>query len=219
MADATPPSRTRSQEKRRAILQAAQEVFLSQGYLGTNMDLVASRSGVSKQTVYAHFGNKEALFIEIVTSMTDAAGDHVHHDRPDLVDDADLETYLRDYAERQLLTVMQPRLLQLRRLVIGEVARFPDLARVLHERGPRRAITQIAQTFDTLRERGLLAFDDSTAAAEWFNWLVMAAPLNRAMMLGDDAVPGRDELRRHAAEAVRIFLVAFGAAPGRPAIP
>ena len=54
--------------------------FCSSGYLGTNMDEIAALSGVSKQTVYKHFSSKEALFIEIVTSMTDDAGDLVRHE-------------------------------------------------------------------------------------------------------------------------------------------
>ena len=67
----------RSARKRRAILDAATEIFLRDGYLGTNMDEIAARSEVSKQTVYKHFVSKEALFVEIVSSMTDAAGDIV----------------------------------------------------------------------------------------------------------------------------------------------
>ena len=41
-------------------------MFLRDGYLGANMDELAALSGVSKQTVYAHFGSKEALFVELV---------------------------------------------------------------------------------------------------------------------------------------------------------
>ncbi|SDU77789.1 TetR/AcrR family transcriptional regulator [Jiangella alkaliphila] len=208
MAEAGARPWARSDEKHRAIVRAAREVFLSNGYLGTNMDLIASRSGVSKQTVYTHFGSKEALFVEIVGSMTGTAGDRVHHDRPELGDDADLEAYLRAFAERQLRIVTEPELLQLRRLVIGEVGRFPELAKVLYERGPQRAIAELTAMFEPLRARELLA-GDPAAMAEWFNWLVMAAPLNRAMMLGDSAVPADDDLRRHVAEAVRIFLTAF----------
>ena len=58
-------------------------MFLRSGYLGTNMDELAARSQVSKQTVYKHFGSKEALFVELVTSMTDAASSSVHNEIPD----------------------------------------------------------------------------------------------------------------------------------------
>jgi len=202
----------RSSRKRRAILDAATEVFLRSGYLGTNMDEIAALSEVSKQTVYKHFGSKEALFIEIVTSMTGGAGDVVHNAGAELDEDGDVAAYLRDYADRQLMVVLTPRLMQLRRLVISEVSRFPELARVLYERGPQRAMAAIAATLQRLAERGLLRIDDPADAASHFNWLVMAAPINQAMLLGDGAIPKPAELRRHAAEAVRIFMAAYGRA-------
>lgn len=200
----------RSERKRRAILDAATEVFLEHGYLGTNMDEIAALSGVSKQTVYKQFASKEALFIEIVGGMTSDTGDLVHHPMPELDDAGEVASYLLDYAYRQLTVVVTPRVMQLRRLVIGEVSRFPELAKVLYERGPMRAVTMLTTVFEHLAERGLLAVDDPRVAASQFNWLVMSEPLNRAMLLGDEAIPPAAELRRHAAESVRVFLAAYG---------
>jgi TetR/AcrR family transcriptional repressor of mexJK operon len=127
----------RSALKRRAVLDAATGVFLKGGYLGTNMDEIAALSGVSKQTVYKHFASKEALFVEIVRSITGDTGDKVHDEAPDLAPDGDVAAFLEDYAYRQLSTVLTPQVMQLRRLVIGEVGRFPELARELYE-GARR---------------------------------------------------------------------------------
>lgn len=200
----------RSAQKRKAILGAATEVFLKSGYLGANMDEIAMLSEVSKQTVYKHFGSKEALFIEIVTSMTNDAGDLVHGEVAKLDEGGDVAEYLRGYAVRQLTTVLTPRLMQLRRLVIGEVSRFPELAKVLYERGPQRAMSALAASFEQLAARGLLAIDDPLVAATHFNWLIMSAPLNQAMLLGDAAIPKPVELRRQAAEGVRVFLAAYG---------
>lgn len=215
MPRAAAGAETRSDRKHRAILDAASTIFLAHGYLGTNMDLIAAEAKTSKQTVYKHFGSKEALFVEIVTSITDAAGDQVHKDRPGIGDDPDVDALLREYAERQLIIVLQPRVLQLRRIVISEAGRFPELARVLYERGPKRAITELTALFTELRERELLMIDDPAHEAERFNWLIMAAPLNRGMLLGDEAIPTRAQLRRHVADAVRFFLAACetGAAP------
>jgi AcrR family transcriptional regulator len=200
---------TRSGQKRKAILTAATVVFLRDGYLGTSMDEIAALSGVSKQTVYKHFASKEALFVEIVTSMTDQAGDMVHNDMPDIAD-GDLAAYLETYAYRQLTIVLTPRIMQLRRLVIGEVARFPDLARVLYERGPMRALRILADMFERLAERGQLEIEAPMTAASHFNWLVMSAALNQAMLLGDEAIPKPSELRRQASECVKVLLAAYG---------
>lgn len=214
-AAAVPPSPGRSARKRLAILGAATEVFLRSGYLGANMDEIAALSGVSKQTVYTHFGGKEALFVAIVSSMTDETGDLVHTGVADPDDDADVASYLVDYAFRQLIVVLAPRIMQLRRLVIAEAGRFPDLARVLYERGPQRAITTLAKMFERLAARGVLRLGDPLIAASHFNWLVMGEPLNRAMLLGDAAIPAPDELRRHAEAGVRAFLAAYGRSPDR----
>jgi len=200
----------RSAKKRRAILDAATEVFLQKAYLAANMDEIAALAAVSKQTVYKHFSTKEALFVEIVSSMTNRASDRVHGEMADLAQDEDIAGYLRRYAYRQLTVVLTPRVMQLRRLVIGEVGRFPDLARALFEGGPKRAIAAMAALFQRLSDRGVLAVDDPAVAASQFNWLIMGEPLNRAMLLGDAAIPKPPELRRHAAAGVRMFLARYG---------
>ena len=199
-----------SARKHKAILDAALKVFLRSGYLGANMEEIAALSAVSKQTIYKHFSSKEALFVEIVTSMTDVASASVHNEVPEIGDDEGIAGFLQMYAYRQLTVVLTPKLMQLRRLVIGEVARFPQLARILYERGPQRAIASLAQTFKRLAARGLLVIDDPLIAASHFNWLVMSEPLNKAMLLGDKAIPKPAALRRHAAEGVRVFLAAYG---------
>ena len=201
----------RSARKRRAILDAATEVFLQKGYLATDMDEIAALASVSKQTVYKNFPSKETLFVEIVSSVTNHASDRVHNEMPDLAEGEPVAAYLRRYADRQLAVVLTPRVMQLRRLVIGEVGRFPELARVLFEGGPKRAIATIAATLKRLTDRGLLKIDDPDLAASQFNWLIMGEPLNRAMLLGDDAIPDQAALRRHVAASVRVFLASYGA--------
>ncbi len=47
-------------------------------------------------------------------------------------------------------------------------------------------------------------------AASHFNWLVMSTPLNQAMLLGDDAIPDSEALRKEARDGVRVFLAAYG---------
>ena len=200
--------------KHSAILEAATTLFLRNGYRGTSMDEIAALAGVSKQTVYKHFADKERLFSEIVTRTVDEVADPVHDVVLNLQDSGDLEADLRDLARRQLAAVMQPRLLQLRRLVIGESARFTALGRTFYERGPGRTIAALATAFERLDARGLLRLDDPQLAAAHFNWLVMSIPLNQAMLLGQDEPPARAELNRYADAGVRAFLAAY-AVPAR----
>lgn len=204
----------RSVRKRGAILEAATTLFLRKGYAGTSMDEIAALARVSKQTVYKHFADKDTLFSAIVTAAVDAAGDPVSDAAAALAESDDLATDLVALARGQLRSVMQPRLMQLRRLVIGEANRFPDLGRAFYERGAGRTTSVLTTAFERLAARGVIEVDDPALAAAHFNWLVMAAPVNRAMLLGDDAIPTRAELDRYAEGGVRAFLAAYGRADG-----
>jgi AcrR family transcriptional regulator len=204
------PDESRSARKRRAILDAATEAFLRNGFRGTSMDEIAAAAAVSKQTVYKHFADKQRLFEEIVVTTVDAASDPVQAEVRSLQDSGDLEADLRDLARRQLVTVMQPRLLALRRLVIAEAGRFPELGRVFYERGPGRTIAALGDTFGRLAARGMLEIEDPQLAAAHFNWLIMSSPLNEAMLLGREEPPPGAELDRHVRTGVRVFLAAYG---------
>ena len=196
----------RSTRKRRAILEAATGVFLRNGYVGTSMDEIAARAGVSKQTVYRHFADKEGLFTALVLSTIDQVGLPFYEELPALEDTEDLERDLRELARRLVGVVMQPRLLQLRRLVIAEAGRFPALGRRYYERGPGRTAKTLAASFERLAERGLLTLDDPLTAASHFNWLVLSIPLNEVMLSGEDERFSRVELDRFADSGVRAFL-------------
>ena len=201
---------TRTRRSREKIVAAAEEVFLHNGFLGANMDTVAEHAGVSKQTVYAHFHSKEALFIRVVEAMTGGAAREIREDEEDVFGDRSVRDFLMQLALDQLTVVLTPRLMRLRRMVIGEVERFPELGRSLHDNGPGRSIRRMERAFAHYTRIGQLATPDPTAAAVQFNWILMAAPTNAAMLLGDAGIPKPAELRSHAREAVRVFLCAFG---------
>lgn len=194
-----------------AILAAAEEVFLRDGYVGASMDRVAQLAGASKQTVYKHFGSKERLFVDLVTSMTVATGDPLGHEAADA--SGDVAETLTALAVGMLEAVLTPRILRLRRLVIGEANRFPELGRALFEHGPARAMAGLERRLAAWVDAGALPAHDVAVAAQHYNWLVMGAPVNAAMLLGDGAIPSADERRAHAEAAVAAFLRSIG---GRP---
>jgi TetR/AcrR family transcriptional repressor of mexJK operon len=204
--DAYPLSR--SARKRQAILSAAETLFLEHGYLGTTMDQIAALAVVSKQTVYKHFADKERLFIEIVTTTVTEISDPVADEVLALQQSESVEEDLRRLASTLLTRVMQPRLLALRRLVIGESGRFPELGRAFYERGPGRTIAALAVVFERLAAGGALTLGDPLVAAGHFNWLVMSAPINQAMLLG--ALERPVDLEAIATAGVAAFLAAYG---------
>jgi TetR/AcrR family transcriptional regulator, mexJK operon transcriptional repressor len=68
----TPGRRRRSEGKRAAILDAAEALFISEGYERAGVDAIAGRAQVSKRTVYDHFGDKETIFLRVLERVNDA---------------------------------------------------------------------------------------------------------------------------------------------------
>lgn len=204
--------------KRRAILAAARSLFLQRGYAGTSMDDVAARAAVSKQTVYKHFVDKQRLFVELISADI-AHSEGSRHPLIDAMPDTqDLERDLHTYARAHLAEVMQPELLRMRRMLIGEAERFPELARAWYESGPMSSCAVFAGWFVALDRRGLLRIEDPSLAAQHFNWLVLSIPLNKAMSCPlDEPVFTAAELDHYADAGVRVFLAAYGVSGRREA--
>lgn len=215
-----PPVKRRARgpsvDKRRAVLGAARVLFMERGFAGTSMDDVAAMAGVSKQTVYAHFSDKHRLFTELIETDVGQLDVAKHPLVTGMPESDDIGRDLREYARFHLSVVMQPELLRLRRMLIGEAERFPDLARAWFANGPELSIAMFASWFAALHRRGLLNVPDPTMAGEHYNWLILSTPVNRAMSEPlDRPLYTRRQLDHYADEAVRVFLAAYAAADGR----
>ncbi len=204
-----PKPSTRSERKHLAIVEAATELFLSNGYTRTSVEDIARHAKVSKQTIYMHFDDKESLLFHIVDAIMTDASDPFDHEIHRLGESDDLDGDLREHARQQLDLVMQPRPLQLRRLVIAEASTFPQLGQTFYDNGPGLTIRHLAAAFARLHERGHLQIVDPLRAASDFNWLVMSEPVNRAMLLGHDDPPHDTPLDQWADGAVTTFLAAY----------
>lgn len=73
------PGRPKDMEKRAAILAAAKLLFIRNAFAGTSMDAIAAEAGVSKLTVYSHFGDKDNLFREVIRAhVEDLLPEHTY---------------------------------------------------------------------------------------------------------------------------------------------
>ncbi len=115
----------RHSAKRDAILAAATSGFRDEGYETTSMDRIAELAGVSKRTVYNHFGSKEALFREVVEQLVDEAK---ALKRVPWDPDRPLEDQLRDFVAAKTAIATDPAWSGLLRVVLGVVIRHPELA-------------------------------------------------------------------------------------------
>ena len=172
------------------------------------MDEVAARAGVSKQTIYTHFPNKEVLFQDLVLGNAGRVEEFTAELRKTFDQSDDLATGLRDVARLYTRFVIRREVLRLRRLVLGEAGRFPGLARRYYEMVPERVYQALADLFRELAERGLLSVDDATLAAHHFAWLALGLPMDVAMF-DEGQLPSPAELDRLADAAARVFLAGY----------
>ena len=201
--------RGRSARKRQTILSAGQQLFLSNGYQGTSMDQVAATAAVSKQTVYKHFGEKRELLFAIVTDALDTAAGSVRERITALAGSADIDADLSALACDYLRVVMGEPVVQLRRLVIGEANRLPELARLYYEQAPLRTLGLLTDAFAALHDRGLVQAPEPSLAAEHFAFLIVGRPIDQALFDGAAAVLAGLDVQAYARAGVEVFLAAY----------
>ena len=176
------PSREASEQLGELILDAATELFLSHGFGATSIEAVARRVRISKRTFYHRFSGKQALFAavvhRIIKRLRPAAG-------IPLVAAGELRANLERLATLILRAALSPQAIALHRLIVGESARFPELAKVLAREGAaEEAITLIAGILECEAKAGRIELDDIGFAARQFLQMVIALPQRRAMGLG-----------------------------------
>ena len=211
----TSDEETRSARKHREMMQAATDAFIAKGYEGASMEEIATRAGVSKQTLYKHFADKERLFEEIVLATTGQVDAVVALVTSGLAGTVDLASDLRRLARQMLTTLMDEELLKLRRLVIANAERAPALGRAWYAKGFERVLASLSAAFEQLSERKLLRPSDPTVAANHFVAMLLWIPINEAMFTGDARLRTPADLKAMADAAADAFLAAYGPAPSR----
>ncbi len=200
---------SRSDRRRRAILDVARDVFLKEGYAAASMSGIAARLGGSKGTLYNYFRSKEELFAAF---MTDACGEQANallDHMPDLGEDP--HAALVETGVGLVTLVLSPAVMAISRLVVAESERFPELGQVFYETGPRKGDLRLAGHFDRAIEQGHLRPVDSMILARRFKNLCIGDLYDRRLW-GVIPHPEAEELRASVSEGVSIFLAAYGAA-------
>ena len=201
---------------RAAVMDAARMLFLRNGYQGTTMEEIAAAAGLTKRTLYNNYGDKDALFIEIVADTISYADSFVTALRGELgvgLDASALEPALCEFAERLALGILRPEVIALRRLLVAEAKSFPDLAADYFRRAPGQVIEALASRFKHLGRHGLLDVPDARRAASQFAYLIVGELLDRSVLVG--AIPTQKEIVISVREGVRTFLARYKTAPRR----
>lgn len=188
--------------KSEAILDAASEVLAERG-LAAPMEAIAKRAGVSKQTVYNHFGCKAELVRALVSrrsdSITAALREAGALDKP--------EDTLAAYAAT-LLSVITTKSYSLMRVTIQSAGEMPDLAREIFQSGAMRSRERLAAFLEMEHKAGRLKVPDPLQAAEFFSGMV-AGHFQTKALLGLTEPLGEALTEQTAREAARRFLRAY----------
>jgi len=202
------PGRPKSAEKADAILEAASLQFVTHGFDGTSMDTVAAQAGVSKQTVYSHFGSKDELFVAVVRGKVEEYG----LDALDMPDDDDLRAGLETIGRRLLDLLLDEQVLAASRLIIGESSRHPRIAQLYFESGPARTRSSIVTYLISQTKRGNFPPADPEQAAMVFINL-LRGPYHFPCLVNARPVPSKAERKAHAAVSADQFLKIFPRPP------
>ncbi len=169
--------------KREQILKGAMTVFLTSGYAGTSMDRVAAEAGVSKQTIYSYFQDKEGLFrslIEQATITRFTALFELDHQK------VEPEQLLRRLAEIFFNDVVdRGNYIPLLRIVIGESERFPELARLYTQAVVQRGKAMLCEY---LRSHKELKLHDPEAIAQIFFGSMVSWVILQKMLYGEESM-------------------------------
>jgi len=159
------PAGPRAEAKRQAILKAARELFLQEGF-EVSVDAIAAAAGVSKVTVYNHFGSKEALFIEVVKNSLDGPLESTLDTAIDRLSDADDLRKALTAAARSWVHDLRanPDNLALHNVVARELHRFPELGAVWQHAGPQSHHPAVADALQRLVDQGRLDIPDIETA-------------------------------------------------------
>lgn len=148
-----------SETKRAAILKAAREIFLKDGYSRAAMAEIAREADVSTATLYKHFDSKESLFAAVVQDA------YRETDTSMFVDIAgkSARTVLRNVAALYAGQQIDEQMNDLLRVVIAEVPSAPDLARDVYENSVLKRYSQLQAMVDELVARGDLRPHDTSS--------------------------------------------------------
>ncbi len=194
----------RSADKREEVLDIASENFLSKGFDGTSINVMAREAGISKESIYRYFGSKEDLFMAVVERELSFYGNGMLETTNNYQGESFKEALFK-VAEATLRLVSTDRTLALRRLVFQMSAKGSKVGSNYYTAGPDTAYRNLIQLFEYYKP--VAAFPIDKLSRYFLSLVLHRAVLQREC--GVLAKPTEPEIKQHCTEAVEDFLLAF----------
>ncbi len=205
-AKAAGPGRPKDLGKRASILDASKRLFLEQGYQGVSMDQIAAAAGVSKLTVYSHFGDKETLFAEaIAAKCREALPDDLFASPPA----GTLREQLRAIGHGFFALITSEEAISMHRMMNTPGTAENALRELFWNAGPQRVQAAFGGFLQARVDEGRLRIEDVGLAASQF-FCLLKGELHPMMACGLCNEPGPEQVTRHIDATVDFFLRAHG---------
>ncbi|ASJ97406.1 MULTISPECIES: TetR/AcrR family transcriptional regulator [Shewanella] len=199
---------SRSEQKKAQILNAAIDLFCGQGFPNTSMDEVAKLAGVSKQTVYSHFGSKDDLFVASIESKC-----VVHQVTAELFTSPEQpEQALLNFGNYFGEMIVSPEAIEVFKTCVAQADTHPEISELFFNAGPEFLLKLLEAYFEQVEKLGQYHFGDLRSAAVRL-CMMLFGEMRLKLELGlpvDDLIANRSS---YIQETVTMFLRAYRCQP------
>jgi len=192
-------------ERRSAIMDCAEDIFLEEGFQAASMSAIAARLGGSKGTLYNYFESKDELFLACVARHCE----QLHEAMSSLlIEGGDLRETLTKMGRRYVEFVSSDATVAKFRMIVAEADRVPEMARAFYETGPARGVAMLSGYLERAMKEGHLRKADPARAAQHFLALCQNR-LSKSRLCNYEAAPSKKLIERDVDDAVHIFLAGY----------
>jgi TetR/AcrR family transcriptional repressor of mexJK operon len=204
------PGRPKDPGKRQAVLDAAKRLFPLHGFDGVSMEAIAAEAGVSKLTVYSHFGDKDALFAATIRAKCEEMLPPALFSAPPK---GSIRRQLATIARAFFALVTSPEAIGMHRVMSMQMATDSRLPQMFWEAGPKRVQDGFADFLRAKIEAGQLEIPDVQRASSQF-FCLLKGELHARLSCGCAVAMDAKEVDAHLKATVDLFLRAYGADGG-----
>lgn len=195
---------TKREQKHANILAAANVLFCEQGFPHTSMEEIAKKAGVSKQTLYSHFGCKNTLFAASITAKADS-----YQLNSEIFSNSEQpEKTLMYFAEQFGQLMVSEEALTIYQTCVTHADRHPEIAQVFFENGPECILSVLSDYLEKVSRTQQYQFDEPRHCAVRL-CLMLFGEMRLKLDLGidvDDLVASRNQ---YIQSSVDMFLRAY----------
>lgn len=192
---------TASEKRRKAMLEAAYDLFVEKGYGSVSVDEIIKVSGGSKSTLYKFFGSKEGIMKAVVESLAEEMLQQIRVEPPP---GKTIREVLIGIGDTLADLALSDNAINQHRLAVNNARTFPDVARLWYETGPKTTFDGITEVFAKETARGRLKVDNPEHAAWFFGGMVIFKE-NMNRLIGAPC-PKKAEMKAWVEETVDAFL-------------